>query len=216
MKSMTKWLLAGVGVVLVVGVYQMSGSTKGPDVHSQSIGELGSLPEAPTKSDEKENPEEVSAVKDLESEVAEDAAEEPQEEVQQTGEYVKVDIKSLLKIMGATDHLTWQEEYDKGVYTASYDATWKDDMFNRAHELVIAPEFSDDIEISQMECKDDECGLKLRKIPSSEKGGGSIASDYVLALKNHPAILESGRSRNVYVNSIRIVDGEQIVDVVVL
>jgi hypothetical protein len=88
-------------------------------------------------------------------------------------------------------------------------------MFNRAHELVLIPEFSDDLEISKMECKEDECGLTLRKIPSSKKGGGAIASDYVLALKNHPAIIESGRSRNVYVNSIQVIDGEQVVDLVI-
>jgi len=125
---------------------------------------------------------------------------------------INIDHKSLLKAMGATDALAWQEEYDLGVYNPVYDQTWQDDMYNRAYELVLHEDFSQDIEMTNIECKDKRCDIKLSQLPSSEKRGGQLASDFILSLKDHPAILESGRKRNVYINSIELIDGQQRLD----
>ncbi len=121
---------------------------------------------------------------------------------------VKIDRRTLLKMIGATDELAWQEEYDKGIYTEVYDLTWQDDMYNRAYALAMHEVFNDDLVIDDLECKKRHCDLTLTKLESSTRSLGSLGAKYMLALKNHPAILESGKQRNVYIRSIGQADGK--------
>ena len=121
----------------------------------------------------------------------------------------------LLKAMGATDSLKWKEEYDKGEYDPAYDQTWQDDMFNRAYELILEEKYSSNVDMSEIECKDNQCGLKLRKLPESSRSVSSVASDFMLDMRNHPAIIKSGKRRNIYINSIRNEEGGRTVDLVI-
>lgn len=134
------------------------------------------------------------------------------------GNYAKIDNgteaklaishKDLLKATGATKALKWQEKYDLGIYNPIYDQTWQDDMYNRAYELALGEEFSNDIEMTHIECQDNNCNLEIRQLASSKKSGSRLASEFILSLKDHPAILESGKKRNVYIETIQLVDGK--------
>ena len=125
---------------------------------------------------------------------------------------LKIEKKSLLKVIGATDALAWQEKYELGVFNPAYEESWQDHMFNHAHELILDDRFSQDIEMSKIQCHDNRCDFKLKQVPGTSKSISVVTSKFILALKDHPAILESGQSRNVYIHSIQIKDGEPQVE----
>ncbi len=218
MSKIIKWSVVGLIVFLlgVAGGVYFSGEDELDD-SAKHHGRVIAPTNEPVVSNAVNQKEAVSPVevnKDSIDVVQKDVLE--REEVEEaSNDSIKMDKKALLKIMGATDALAWQEEYDKGVYTPAYDLTWQDDMFNRAHQLVIDEAFSDDIEMKEITCENDQCSLTLIRLPSSTKGAGQVASDFILALKEHPSILESGRSRNVYINFIKNFDDDHVVDLVI-
>jgi len=117
--------------------------------------------------------------------------------------------KALMELMNDEEGVAWQEEYDKGEYDPSYDATWQDDMLNEAYELISDESFASKAEIKDFTCEDGTCRIDLKDL--RESGGEALkASDiekFSRGLKYHPAILKSGKQRDVYIDSISFEDG---------
>jgi len=117
----------------------------------------------------------------------------------------QIDRSQLLELVGATDSIKWQTEYSKGIYEEKYDLTWQDDMYNRSYQLIYDEKYSEDLSIKNIECKNQQCDFKISGTSQNHgKGLFKISAMYMNDLKNHPAILHSGKKRNLYIRSINI------------
>ncbi len=154
---------------------------------------------ANTNSDNTNNGAENKTIKPMQNSIAAESAVDNSEN---NNDDVSIAKEDLMRLIGNKKSNKWQAEYDLGVYDPAYDETWQDDMLSRAHQLVSKEAYYGELSIDDFECKAKQCEMKLSKTNSGPMGMKMI-SEFTNELKDHPAILKSGKSRNVYINAIK-------------
>ncbi len=106
-------------------------------------------------------------------------------------------------------------DYNKAEYDPSYDATWSNDIQTTALNELDAY-FPDGTYIESYECSSNSrCNLKLAGL-GSQRTFGREASEFMYALRDTPAIIKSGATRDVFLSSINFDEnGQSIVELVI-
>ncbi len=123
-------------------------------------------------------------------------------------------IKEFQQLSGDRAGLKWQKEYDKGIYEPQYDYTWKEDMLSETYSVVAEEPFAGNIEVENYNCQDEKCTIEMKDLNTSETSNSAYAA-FIRRIKEHPAILHSGKKRNVYLQDISIGDQGRTVKIII-
>ena len=98
---------------------------------------------------------------------------------------------------------TFEAAYAKGEYDPAYDQSWPYDMEQAAYDELTRSALRDKAIVASYQCTETACQLKLDLFPEVRPTGKDL-QDYLLNLKSQPAILKSGKKRNVLLSGFNL------------
>jgi hypothetical protein len=119
-----------------------------------------------------------------------------------TPNQIKIAERELISILGNERALKIYDQYQLGEYDPAYDETWQYDMESAIYADIDVSALRGQASVQKYQCtKASRCEANIIITSNSESRLQDI-NDYVLNLKSNPAIMKSGKKRDVYIKEI--------------